>query len=90
MAKKTQRKAEPEYDNSNTGVLFRNGKKKSDTHPDMRGSFIDADGNEFWLSAWSHDHDKYGKYLSLVATPKEDEPTQKKGNRKGALDDLPF
>lgn len=84
-----RQKEEPEYDNSNTGVLFKNNKKKNEDHPDMRGSFTDEYGNEFWLSAWSKEHDKYGKYLSIVATPKEDQHATKKGKRDNS-DDLPF
>ena len=87
-----QAEEESEYDNSNTGVLFQNKKRKNEDHPHMRGSFTDSEGNEFWLSAWSKEHDKYGKYLSIVASPKEDEPTMKKGTRHSSkdVDDLPF
>jgi len=90
--KKPMKKRQPveEYDNSNTGVLFQNSKRKNEDHPNMRGSFTDSEGNEFWLSAWSKEHDKYGKYLSIVATPKEDEATNVRGKKHKVTDDLPF
>ena len=39
-----------EYDNTNRGVLFKNDRKESDSHPDYKGQ-INVDGTEFWLSA---------------------------------------
>ena len=57
------------YDNTNRGVLFKNDRKEKDTHPDYKGS-INADGVEYWISAWMKDGAK-GKFMSFSLTPKE-------------------
>lgn len=38
----------------NTGFLMPNTRKESDTHADYTGTWVDADGVEFYLSAWSN------------------------------------
>jgi hypothetical protein len=59
-----------QYDNTNRGVLFKNDRKKSDNHPDYKGS-INVDGAEFWLSAWIKGVQR-GKFMSLSIKPKEE------------------
>ena len=61
------------YDNTNRGVLFKNDRKEKDTHPDYKGS-INADGVEYWLSAWMKEGAK-GKFMSFSLTPKEQTQT---------------
>lgn len=63
------------YDDTNTGVLFKNDRKESDKHPDYRGS-ININGEDFWLSAWLNtaqkgEH-KGSKYMSLKTRSKND------------------
>ncbi len=41
-----------DYDNTNSGVLFKNDFKTSDSHPDYKGNFTDADGEEKELAGW--------------------------------------
>ena len=53
-----------QYDNTNRGVLFKNGEKQTDNHPDYRGD-IDVGGQKFWLSAWIKESKKGTKYMSL-------------------------
>ena len=39
------------FDNTNSGVLFKNKNKKKDTHADYNGT-INVNGKEYWLNAW--------------------------------------
>lgn len=77
-----------EYDNTNTGSLFKNDKKTQDKHPTYRGS-INIEGREYWLSAWIKDikrGERAGqKFMSLAAEPKDGE----QGGGGGHSDD-PF
>lgn len=74
-----------EYDNSNSGVLFKNDKKETEKHPDYTGT-MNADGQDFWLSAWVKTSKAGKKFFSLALTPKEvREPA---GNEEP--DDIPF
>jgi len=61
-----------DYDNTNSGALFKNKKKESDNHPDYQGS-INVDGVEYWLSAWikTMKSDTTQKFMSLSIKPKE-------------------
>lgn len=59
----------PDYDNNMRGVLFKNDRKESDSHPDYKGS-ADVDGVEYWLSAWIKTGAK-GKFMSLAFTEKD-------------------
>ena len=61
------------YDNTNRGVLFKNDRKEKDTHPDYKGS-INADGVEYWISAWMKEGAN-GKFMSFLLTPKEQTQT---------------
>ena len=58
-----------EYDNTNSGALFKNDKATTDKHPTHTGS-INVDGVEYWLSAWVK-VGKRGKFFSLAVKPKE-------------------
>ena len=70
------------YDNTNRGVLFKNDRKEKDSHPDYKGS-INADGVEYWLSAWMKDGAK-GKFMSFSLTPKEQVQTAAQVTQKVA------
>ena len=70
------------YDNTNRGVLFKNDRKEKDTHPDYKGR-INADGVEYWLSAWMKDGAN-GKFMSFLLTPKEQTQTAEQVTQKVA------
>lgn len=62
-----------QYDNRNSGALFPNDRKTKQSHPDYKGSMTDANGQEFWISAWVK-QGKRGEFLSLAFEKKEDRP----------------
>lgn len=84
------------YDNTNSGALFKNDKKASDNHPDYKGS-INVDGVEYWLSSWIKTSKTGTKFMSLSVSAKEQAPAPKKSTGGGSrqtqkddLDDCPF
>lgn len=79
-----------EYDNTNSGVLFKNKNKDSDKHPDYKGT-IDVNGTEFWLSAWIKESKK-GKFMSLAVQPKREQPPARSNDSEPAAEDsdVPF
>lgn len=82
------------YDNTNRGVLFKNGKKREDKHPDYTGT-INVRGEEFKLSAWIKVSAKGAKFMSLSvqqaqesAAPSAQEPHKAASADEG--EDIPF
>lgn len=63
-----------EYDNTNSGALFKNNKKQTEKHPDYTGT-INVGGQEFWISSWIKESAKGVKYMSLSVSPKEEQKT---------------
>lgn len=83
-----------EYDNTNSGTLFKNDTEgKSDKFPPYGGS-LNVGGVDYWISAWVKDGQK-GKFFSLAVKPKE---AREDGPKKPAPDnsdpfpddDIPF
>ena len=54
-----------------TGSLFKNDRKESDTHPDYKGTAL-LSGVEHWMDAWINTTKDGSKYMSLKFKPKED------------------
>jgi len=80
-----------EYDNTNSGVLFREQEKKSEKHPDFKGS-INVEGNDYWLSGWVNEAKDGRKYFKLSVQPKESQgakPAPKQSN-SFTNEDIPF
>lgn len=84
-----------QYDNSNSGALFRNDKKQNDKQPDYTGSWEDENGREMYLSAWVRESKNGIKFFSIKGTYKDE--VQKKGMQQAQQavvndfdDDLPF
>lgn len=65
-----------DYDNTNSGALFKNDKKETDNHPDYRGS-LNVDGREFWVSSWIKTSKKGQKYMSLSVSAKDENKTSR-------------
>lgn len=60
-----------DYDNRNTGVLFKNDyKKDNEKAPDYKGSFVDADNVEKDLAAWIRKTNAGKMILSLKVSDK--------------------
>ena len=81
-----------EYDNRNTGVLFKNDRKESDRHPSYTGTWTDANGVEHWFSAWIKDSKSGTKFMSVSARPKQDQPAPQPRDYANEIDEdsVPF
>ena len=74
-----------EYDNTNTGVLFKN-ESDNEKAPAYKGK-INVDGKEYELAAWIREGKK-GKFMSLkVQEPREKKPVK---DFADIVDDVPF
>ena len=78
-----------QYDNTNSGVLFRNEKKQTEKHPDFTGS-INSDGREFFLSAWVNETNDGRKYFKLSLSPKDEKPSKPAQQQSIPDEDIPF
>lgn len=81
-----------QYDNTNTGVLFKNNKKESEKHPDYKGQ-INIDGENKELAAWIKVSHKGTRFLSLkISEPfqKSERPQERQQPKKIDLSDVPF
>ncbi len=79
--------ANDEYDNTNTGALFKNERKVKENQPDYTGS-ANIGGTEYWVSAWVK-RSRAGKtFMSMAYTVKEDKPATTYTEVEG--DDIPF
>jgi uncharacterized protein (DUF736 family) len=54
----------------NSGSLFKNDRKESDTHPDYKGSAL-LNGVDHWLDAWINTDRNGNKYMALKFKPKD-------------------
>ena len=60
-----------EYDNNNSGILFKNDyKEEGSKQPDYKGSFTDANGEEKDLAAWIRIANSGKKFLSVKVSDK--------------------
>ena len=55
----------------NTGSLFKNDNKATDTHPDYKGSGLIEGVGDVWLDAWINTAKDGSKYMSLKFKAKE-------------------
>jgi hypothetical protein len=80
----------------NSGAMFVNDKKETDSHPDRKGSAM-IGGVDYWVSGWINESSKGTKYMSLKFTPKEQahnqgmqQVTQQVAKQDLLEDDIPF
>lgn len=87
-----------EYDNTNRGAIWKNDDRKSDKHPQYKGS-INVAGVEYWLSAWVGNKDNpKAPALSFSVQEKEGQATAQKPAKAAQIgtaaidfdDDMPF
>lgn len=60
-----------DYDNTNTGALFRNDKDGNEKRPDYTGT-INVNGEEFRLAAWIREAKSGKKYMSLRVSEQQE------------------
>lgn len=79
------------YDNTNTGALFANKDRKTDKHPNARGT-LNVDGVEYWISAWTKTSKAGEKYQRLAIQPKEQQAEEPIATQIDDFDDaeIPF
>jgi uncharacterized protein (DUF736 family) len=77
-----------DYDNNNTGALFKNDKKQSDRHPDYNGS-CEVNGVEMWMSSWIKTSKAGKKFMSFSFNPK-DQPSAAQPTADTDDDNMPF
>ncbi len=83
----------PDYDNTNSGALFKNDKKKTSSHPDYTGQ-LDVEGTEYWLSAWINKSAAGKTYMKIKINEKDPHARAKHADNADKLDDnfddIPF
>lgn len=82
------------YDNTNTGAIFKNDKRQKETQPHATGS-VNIEGVEYWVSAWTKTSQSGNKFQSLAFTKKEGQVIKTTTSPQPAPeidmdDDLPF
>jgi len=72
----------------NSGILFRNDRKESASHPDYAGS-LNVGGIEYFINGWIKQGAKT-KFLSLSVKPKEATESKQAAPRRDFHDDPAF
>lgn len=78
------------YDNTNSGALFRNDRRKNDRAPEYTGK-CDIGGKEFWISAWVKESKNTGKkFFSLSFDPVDSDYSAPSQASHQESEDVPF
>jgi hypothetical protein len=76
-----------DYDNTNTGVLFKN-ESANEKAPAYKGK-INVNGTDYQLAAWIKEAKSgKGKFMSLKIEPMRDSKPQPKPQKQEGFDDL--
>jgi len=67
----TEMQKKAAFDNSNSGVLFKNDNKQSDKHEDYRGE-VNAASVDYWLNGYVRTSKKGVKFIAFKLKPKEE------------------
>lgn len=82
-----------DYDNNNRGALWKNDKRTTEKHPQLRGS-AEINGVEYWVSAWTSNEGGKKPLVSLSFQVKDQMPTAAApvvvADEVDFDDDLPF
>jgi hypothetical protein len=82
-----------DYDNNNRGALWKNDKRTTEKHPQLRGT-AEVNGVEYWVSAWTSNEGGKKPVVSLSFQAKEEQPSNPVpavGSPEDDFDDdLPF
>jgi hypothetical protein len=70
----------------NSGVLFRNDRKQTETSPDYSGA-LNVNGVEFQLSGWIKTSKNGNKFLSLAVRDASKTPSKSADQKAAAHDD---
>lgn len=75
-----------DYDNTNSGALFKNDKEGGNPKwPDYRGS-VNVDGVDYWLDAWIRKSKKGTTFMSLRVKPKQQNGERRMRDETGPTD----
>lgn len=84
-----------EFDNTNSGALFVNDRKRGDKSPDFKGSADTVcpgcgEMHKFWMSAWKKKARNGSGFLSMAFTPDETSDTGQSPKPEAKNDDFDF
>jgi hypothetical protein len=78
-----------DYDNTNTGALFKNDKEGNEKRPDYTGT-VDVEGVVYNVSSWIRTSKGGVKFMSLVLEKKEGGAKKAAPKQQSIDEDIPF
>lgn len=73
-----------EYDNTNSGAIFKNDRKEKETHPDL-GGVLNVEGKDYYVNAWKKTSKAGAPFYSLSIKAKE-----AKASKEVLAEEAPF
>ena len=77
------------YDNTNTGVLFKNDKDGNEKRPDYKGK-LDVEGKEYEIAGWVRQSKKGTSFMSLSIQEPRQRHSQESKEPEAPRDEIPF